>query len=90
MILSTSHIIFMSLTMLLILGCGILSALKIKSAEGFSLNGRKGSTSLVAGAIAGTCIGGGATVGTSQLACSVGLSAWWFTLGLGGHHALCH
>ena len=83
MILSTSHIIFMSLTMLLILGCGILSALKIKSAEGFSLNGRKGSTSLVAGAIAGTCIGGGATVGTSQLACSVGLSAWWFTLGLG-------
>lgn len=77
------HITFMCLTMCLIIGCGVFSSLKIRSAEGFSLNGRKGSTPMVAGAIAGSCIGGGATVGTSQLACSIGLSAWWFTLGLG-------
>lgn len=32
---------------------------------------------------AGTCVGGGATVGTAQLAATVGLSAWWFTIGSG-------
>ena len=37
----------------------------------------------VAGSIAGTVVGGGATVGTAQLAYSSGLSAWWFTLGSG-------
>ena len=83
MMLSTSHIFFMFATMFLIIGCGIISAKKIRSAEAFSLNGRKGSTTMVAGAIAGTCMGGGATVGTSQLAASIGLSAWWFTLGMG-------
>jgi len=38
---------------------------------------------LIAGSIAGTVIGGGATVGTAQMAYSLGLSAWWFTLGSG-------
>ncbi|SHL01173.1 solute:Na+ symporter, SSS family [Selenomonas ruminantium] len=38
---------------------------------------------MIAGSIAGTCIGGGATIGTAQLASSVGLSAVWFTIGVG-------
>jgi len=38
---------------------------------------------MVAGSIAGTVVGGGATVGTAQLAYTVGISAWWFTLGSG-------
>ena len=38
---------------------------------------------MIAGAIAGTIIGGGATVGTAQMAWYSGLSAWWFTLGSG-------
>lgn len=37
----------------------------------------------MAGAINGTIIGGAATMGTAQLAYSVGVSAWWFTLGCG-------
>ena len=38
---------------------------------------------MVSGTIVGTIIGGASTVGTAQLAFSVGLSAWWFTLGAG-------
>ena len=38
---------------------------------------------MIAGSIAGTIVGGGATVGTAQLAYTCGLSAWWFTLGSG-------
>lgn len=67
----------------IIIGAGIWSAGKIKSSEGFSLNGRKASAGMVAGAIAGSCIGGGATIGTSQMAFTFGISAWWFTIGIG-------
>ena len=38
---------------------------------------------MVSGTIVGTIIGGASTVGTAQLAFSVGFSAWWFTLGAG-------
>ena len=38
---------------------------------------------MVAGTIAGTCVGGASTIGTAQLAFSVGVSPWWFSLGLG-------
>lgn len=81
--LSFVHILFIFITIFFVIGCGILSSRRITSAEGFSLNGRKTSASMVAGAIAGSCIGGGATVGTSQMAFTLGLSAWWFTLGIG-------
>lgn len=73
----------MVLTICIILGSGIYAARLVKSAAGFSLGGRSSSAKLVAGAIAGTSIGGGATIGTAQLAFTVGLSAWWFTLGMG-------
>ena len=70
-------------TVALVLGGGIYAARSVKSAEGYSLGGRAAGAPMVAGTIAGTVIGGGATVGTAQLAFSVGLSAWWFTLGSG-------
>ena len=76
-------LIVMCLTLVVVMGIGIYSSRKVKSAEGFSVSARRAGVPLVAGSIAGTCVGGGATVGTAQLAASVGLSAWWFTLGIG-------
>ncbi len=81
--LSAAHIGFMLATVALVLGGGIYAARSVKSAEGYSLGGRAAGVPMVAGTIAGTVIGGSATVGTAQMAFSVGLSAWWFTLGSG-------
>ncbi|MBR1589841.1 MAG: sodium:solute symporter family protein, partial [Acidaminococcaceae bacterium] len=77
------HMIIMLLTIAVVIFGGIYAAGAVKSAEGYSLGGRSAGFHLVAGSIAGTVIGGGATVGTAQLAFSVGLAAWWFTLGSG-------
>ena len=71
------------LTFGLILGSGLWSARTIHSHENYSLGGRSFGIPMIAGAIAGTIIGGGATVGTAQMAWYSGLSAWWFTLGSG-------
>ncbi len=71
------------LTLAAVIGVGIYYSRSVKSAAGYSVGGRSASASLVAGGIAGTVVGGGATVGTAQLAYSFGLSAWWFTLGSG-------
>ncbi len=73
----------MLLTIAVVIFGGIYVARAVKSAEGYSLGGRSASFPLVAGSIAGTVIGGGATVGTAQMASTVGLSAWWFTLSSG-------
>ena len=81
--LSFIHISVMLLTIAIVLGGGIWASRSVKSAEGYSLGGRKAGAGMVAGVIAGTVVGGGATVGTAQLAFSVGLPAWWFTLGSG-------
>lgn len=81
--LSAAHIGFMLATVALVLGGGIYAARSVKSAEGYSLGGRAAGAPMVAGTIAGTVIGGSATVGTAQMAFAVGLSAWWFTLGSG-------
>lgn len=71
------------LTVALILFIGTRSAGNVKSAEGYSLNGRSAGAVLIAGSISGTIVGGAATVGTAQMAAALGLSAWWFTLGSG-------
>lgn len=81
--LTITHIISLLITTCFVIGCGIYSARSVKSVEGFNLGGRSSSVKLVAGSIAGTSIGGGATIGTAQMAYSFGLSAWWFTLGMG-------
>ena len=77
------HMVIMVLTIAVVIFGGIYTARAVKSAEGYSLGGRSASFPLVAGSIAGTVIGGGATVGTAQMASTVGLSAWWFTLSSG-------
>ncbi len=77
------HMAIIILTLAAVIGVGIYYSRSVKSAAGYSVGGRSASASLVAGGIAGTVVGGGATVGTAQLAYSFGLSAWWFTLGSG-------
>ena len=81
--LSFSQFILIVATIAVVIGGGIYAARSVKSAEGYSLGGRAAGVPLVAGSIAGTCVGGGATVGTAQLASTIGLSAWWFTIGTG-------
>ena len=54
------------LTFGLILGSGLWSARTIHSHENYSLGGRSFGIPMIAGAIAGTIIGGGATVGTAR------------------------
>ena len=80
---SLAHLAIMSMTIGLVLAGGLYAARSVKSAEGFSLGGRSAGIPMIAGSIAGTCVGGGATVGTAQLAGSIGLSAVWFTIGVG-------
>jgi SSS family solute:Na+ symporter len=81
--LDAGHLIGLTVTLVVIVAITVLSTREVKSAVGFSLMGRRSGVTLIAGSIAGTCIGGSATVGSAQLAYSVGLSAWWFTLGMG-------
>lgn len=80
---SLAHFVVMAMTILVVLAGGLYAARSVHSAEGFSLGGRSAGIPMIAGSIAGTCVGGGATVGTAQLAGSVGLSAVWFTIGVG-------
>ena len=81
--LSGTHLFLIFLTIAFVLGCGIYAARSVHSAEGYSLGGRSAGITLVTGSIAGTCVGGGATIGTAQMAYTLGLSAWWFTIGTG-------
>ncbi len=81
--LSSLHFILIFSTVAFVIGCGIYAARSVNSAEGYSLGGRSAGITLVTGSIAGTCVGGGATIGTSQMAYTLGLSAWWFTIGTG-------
>lgn len=83
MVLTHHHWYSFLLTIAALLLLGMYSARRVKSAEAFSLGGRVSGAAIVSGTIAGTIIGGAATVGTAQLAYSTGLSAWWFTLGSG-------
>ncbi|WP_082334494.1 sodium:solute symporter family protein [Selenomonas sp. GACV-9] len=80
---SWAHLAVMAVTICVVLAGGLYAAKSVHSAEGFSLGGRSAGIPMILGSIAGTCVGGGATVGTAQLAGSVGLSAVWFTIGIG-------
>ena len=83
MVLTSAHLVGFLITIMIVFAIGIYSTRQIQSAESFSLGGRSAGPTIVAGTIAGTIIGGAATIGTTQLAYSIGLSAWWFTLGSG-------
>lgn len=81
--LTFGHLFSLAATLVAILAITVYSARSVKTAEGFTLCGRSSGAMLIAGGIAGTCVGGSATIGTAQMAFSFGLSAWWFTLGVG-------
>jgi len=77
------HMIYIVLTMALVMGVGVYAGTRVKSAADFSTGGGRAGTSLVAGTIMGTFVGGSATVGTAELAFRFGAVSWWFTLGGG-------
>ena len=81
--LSALHVVGLVATILLIIGIGVYSGRKVKSAADFSSGGGKAGSWIVCGAIMGTLVSSQATIGTAQLAFSYGMSAWWFTLGSG-------
>ena len=81
--LSVVHIISLVLTLAVVLGCGIYSSRRVKSADDFDVGGRSAGVIMVAGSIVATIIGGAATIGTAQGGFTFGLGAWWFTMGSG-------
>ena len=83
MVFTAQHIYGLVITLLIVTVVGLGAARKVRTAADFAVGGRRSGVTLVAGTIIGTMIGGASTVGTAQLAFTVGLSAWWFTLGAG-------
>lgn len=83
MVFSGTHLVSMLIALALTAVVGVSAARNVKSAADFSVGGHRSGVALVSGTIVGTIIGGASTVGTAQLAFSIGLSAWWFTLGAG-------
>lgn len=77
------HILSLFITLFIVLGSGIYSSRKVKSADDFDVGGRSAGVIMVAGSIAATIIGGAATIGTAQGGFTFGFAAWWFTLGSG-------
>lgn len=77
------HYIGAAIVLSLIVGMGISSGKRVKSADDFATGGRKSGVGLIVGATVGTLIGGAATIGTAQLSFAYGFSAAWFTLGCG-------
>lgn len=81
--LELTHWLTLALTIAAVTAAGAVRSRGTRGAAGFSLGGRRCGTGLVAGAIMGSAVGGGATVGTAQLAFQYGLPAWCFMLGIG-------
>jgi SSS family solute:Na+ symporter len=77
------HVVGILLTLALIVGVGLYSGSKVKSAADFATGGGKAGSLLVCGSILGALVSSQATIGTAQLAFQYGLAAWWFTLGAG-------
>ena len=75
-------IIGMCITFTAMIVVGLIAMKKVKSSEDFTVSGRRSTAIMVAGAIVGTCIGSGATIGTAQTAFTIGIVGWWQTLGL--------
>lgn len=80
-LLSFSHIIGFTVTLICIALVGVYSGRQIKNESDFTTGGGKTSSLIIIGALIGTLVGGASTVGTAQLAYTYGFSAIWFTLG---------
>lgn len=61
---------------------GIYTVKKIKSSEDFIVASNSSTAVMVMGAIVGSCVGAGGTIGTAEAAFKRGISGWWQTLGL--------
>lgn len=61
---------------------GIYTVKKIKNSNDFIVAGNNSTAIMVAGAIVGSCVGAGGTIGTAEAAFRRGISGWWQTLGL--------
>lgn len=61
---------------------GVYTVSKIKNSEDFTVAGNSSTAIMVAGAIVGSCVGAGGTIGTAEAAFKNGISAWMQTLGL--------
>lgn len=83
MIFSAEQLFGVFITVFLFVLCGVYSGRRVKTAEDFTVSGKRAGGLMVAGTILGTMIGGASTIGTAQMAFAGGLSAWWFTLGGG-------
>ena len=81
MIFSAEQLFGVFITVFLFVLCGVYSGRRVKTAEDFTVSGKRAGGLMVAGTILGTMIGGASTIGTAQMAFAGGLSAWWFTLG---------
>jgi len=66
--LTNTHIIGIIITLVLITAVGIYAGRMVKSAEDFSVGGRRATATVIAGTIMGTLVGGASTIGTAQLA----------------------
>jgi len=82
-VINAEHIGGILATLGLVSAVGIYAGRKVKTAADFSTGGRNISSSIVAGTIMGTLVGGASTIGTAQLSFQYGFAAWWFTLGAG-------
>lgn len=71
------------LVLLLIIGVGVASGRRVKSASDFATGGGRSGPWMICGTIMGALVSSQASIGTAQLAFSFGISAWWFTLGSG-------
>ena len=84
------HFIGIIIALSILVGVGMYSMNKVKSASDFDTGGGRGSVFMVCGLLLGSLVGGQCTIGTAQLAYSYGLSAIWFSFGAGlGALALC-
>lgn len=80
---STSGIIIgIFITFAAMSAIGIYTVKKIKNSEDFTVAGNSASAVMVMGAIVGSCVGAGGTIGTAEAAFKRGISGWWQTLGL--------
>jgi len=71
------------MALLLVTVVGIWAGRRVKTASDFDRGGGKVGTIFVVGSLIGTSVGGASTVGTAQLAFNYGMTACWFTAGIG-------
>jgi len=72
-----------AVVLIIFFGFGLFFSKNVSSSSDYVVASRKAGVRGVAGVILGALVGGGATVGTVQMAYQWGISGIWFTLGSG-------